>query len=335
MRCIKIHGPGDVRFEEVDQPTPGAQDVLVKVSHCGICGTDLAYIQAGGLIGPMPNPMALGHEVSGVIESVGEEVDLLQAGMRVVVNPMGANNLIGNGGPEGAFANYVLVRNAAKGGCVFEIPDALSMQDAALTEPLAVAMHAVNQGAPEKNDKVAVFGAGPIGLGAIAALRYRGVEDIIAVDMSEKRRTIAEEMGARGSCHPEEALAYLSEKQGRDSLYGLPVAGTDLYIDAAGVGQVLRDVLGLAKPGARLVVVGLHKEEVLFDFRSLLMRELTLIGSIGYPTEFPDVLKMLASGQVNTQAMRTHIMPFAAFDAALEVARNGEEAAKVVIEMSA
>jgi threonine dehydrogenase-like Zn-dependent dehydrogenase len=91
----------------------------------------------------------------------------------------------------------------------------------------------------------------------------------------------------------------------------------------------------LAKVGARLVVVGLHKEEVLFDFRSLLMRELTIVGSIGYPTEFSDVLKMLASGQVNTQAMRTHVLPFAEFDAALEVARNGEEAAKVLVEMNA
>ncbi len=334
MRCIKIYAPGDVRFEEVDEPIPGPQDVLVKVSDCGICGTDLGYIKAGGLIGPMPKPMALGHEVSGVIAAVGEEVDSIQVGMRVVANPLGANNLIGNGGSEGAFADYLLVRNAAKGGCVFEIPDALSMQEAALTEPLAVAMHAVNQGAPEKADKVAVFGAGPIGLGAVAALRYRGVEDIIAVDMSVKRRAIAEKMGARGSCHPKDALAYLSEMQGRDSLYGSAVAGTDLYIDAAGVGQVVRDVLGLAKPGARLVVVGLHKEEVLFDFRSLLMRELSVIGSIGYPTEFPDVLKMLASGQVKTQAMRTHVLPFAEFDAALEVARNGEEAAKVLVEIS-
>ncbi len=335
MRCIKIYGPGNVRFEEIDQPRPGAQDVLVKVSHCGICGTDLGYIESGGLIGPMRNPMALGHEASGVVEAVGEEVALTQAGMRVVVNPMGANNLIGNGGPEGAFADYVLVRNAAKGGCVFEIPEGLSMQEAALTEPLAVAMHAVNRGSPKKREKVAVFGVGPIGLGAVAALRYRGVENIIAVDMSAERRAIAEKMGARGSCHPRDALAFLSEMQGRDSLFGSPVAGTDLYIDAAGVGQVARDVLGLAKVGARLVVVGLHKEEVLFDFRSLLMRELTIVGSIGYPTEFPDVLKMLASGQVNAQAMRTHVLPFAEFDAALEVARNGEEAAKVLVEMNA
>jgi len=335
MRCIKIHGPGDVRFEEIDQPIPGAKDVLVKVSHCGICGTDLGYIKAGGLMGPMPDPMALGHEVSGVVEAVGEEVVSIQPGMRVVANPMGANNLIGNGGPEGAFADFVLVRNATNGGCLYEIPAEISMQEAALTEPLAVAMHAVNQGSPSKADKVAVFGAGPIGLGAVAALRYRGVENIVAVDMSAQRRAIAEKMGARGSCHPKDALAFLSEMQGRDALYGMPVAGTDLYIDAAGVGQVVRDVVGLAKPGARLVVVGLHREEVPVDFRSVLMRELSITGSIGYPTEFPDVLEMLASGQVDTNAMRTHVLPFSKFDAALEVARKVEEAAKVLIEINA
>jgi (R,R)-butanediol dehydrogenase/meso-butanediol dehydrogenase/diacetyl reductase len=252
-----------------------------------------------------------------------------------VANPMGANNLIGNGGPEGAFADYLLVRNVNQGGCLYEIPEGVSMPEAALTEPLAVAMHAVNQGDPKASDKVAVFGAGPIGLGAIAALRYRGVENIVAVDMSANRRAIAEKMGARGSCHPDDALESLTEHQGQEHLYGMPCAGTDLFIDAAGVGPVVRQVVSLAKPGARLVVVGLHREEVPIDFRSVLMRELTIVGSIGYPREFPDVLEMLASGQVDTTAMRSHVIPFSQFDAAVKVAKNGEEAAKVLVEMSA
>ncbi|MBW1885240.1 MAG: alcohol dehydrogenase catalytic domain-containing protein, partial [Deltaproteobacteria bacterium] len=136
MKQVNIHGADRVEIDEVPEPTPGPRDAVIRVSACGICGSDLGYIKLGGLAGPTEKPMPIGHEFSGVVESVGSQVTELAPGARVVVNPMSNQNQIGNGSPEGAFAPLVLVPNAADGKSVFEIPEQMPMDLAALAEPL-------------------------------------------------------------------------------------------------------------------------------------------------------------------------------------------------------
>ena len=104
MKQVNVHGPDDVRIDEAPEPIAGPQDAVVRVAACGICGTDLRYVRLGGLAGPMPQPMPLGHELAGVVESVGAEVANLKPGERVVLNPTANGNMIGNGGSEGGFA---------------------------------------------------------------------------------------------------------------------------------------------------------------------------------------------------------------------------------------
>jgi threonine dehydrogenase-like Zn-dependent dehydrogenase len=145
MQRVELHGPDDVRLVEVDEPKPGPRDAVVRVSACGICGSDLGYIKLGGLAGPTGAPMALGHELAGTIEAVGAEVQGFAPGTRVVVNPLGSGNAIGNGSPEGGFAPYLLVPNAAAGGSLFEVPDELPLDLAALAEPIGVGMNAADQ----------------------------------------------------------------------------------------------------------------------------------------------------------------------------------------------
>ena len=176
IQQVKIHGPGKVQLDDAKKPEPGPRDAVLRVAACGVCGTDVRYVRMGGL----GRAMALGHELSGVIESVGAEVSNLAPGMRVVLNPTASANMIGNGGPEGGFTQALLVRNAADGACLFPIPDELPMHLAALSEPLGVGMNAVDRTDVTAGDKVAVFGAGPIGLSAIATLRDRGVADVVA-----------------------------------------------------------------------------------------------------------------------------------------------------------
>ena len=141
MKQVRIHGPGRVELDEIDVPEAGPRDAVVRVASCGICGTDVRYVRMGG----MRRPMALGHELSGVVEAVGAEVTGLEPGMRVVLNPTAGGNMIGNGGDEGGFAPHLLVKNAADGGCLFPVPDDLPMYLAALAEPLGVGMNAVNR----------------------------------------------------------------------------------------------------------------------------------------------------------------------------------------------
>src|SRR5207248_3092218 len=122
---------------------------------------------------------------------------------RVIVNPY--MNMIGNGGPEGAFADSLLVRDVRQqAGSLLTIPDNVSMEHAALAEPMAVALHGVNRAEPQPGQKVAVFGAGPIGLGAVIGLRRRGVTDIVVIDYSPFRLERARRLGARATINPAE-----------------------------------------------------------------------------------------------------------------------------------
>ena len=199
---VKIHAPDDVRLDQVDVPSAGERDAIVRVVACGICGSDVGYVKLGGLAGPSAEAMAIGHELSGIVESVGREVVGVGVGDRVVVDPLGGNNQIGNGGSLGGMTPRLLVRDVADGGCLFQIPDSLSFEAAALAEPLGVGMQAVNRSRAAAGEKVVVFGSGPIGLAAIATLRDRGVDDVIAVDLSDTRLAVAERFGARAVLNP-------------------------------------------------------------------------------------------------------------------------------------
>ncbi len=128
MKAIRLHGPGDLRLDEIEEPVPGPADVVVQVAACGICGSDLSYLRTGGVSAPVVDPIGLGHELSGTIAAVGDSVQKLAPGMRVIVNPMGGGNAIGNGSREGAFAPRLLVRNAAVGDGIHPIPDSLSFE---------------------------------------------------------------------------------------------------------------------------------------------------------------------------------------------------------------
>ena len=180
MRQVRVHGPGDVRVDEVEPPRPGPRDAVVRVAACGICGTDLSFIRLGGSKGPGGAPLCLGHEIAGVVEWVGSEVRGTPVGERVVVHP-GTDELgrIGTGAAEGGLTPALLVREAARGGRLFRVPDGLPLDVAALAEPLAVGMRAVERAEVRRGDKVAVFGCGPIGLFALATLLDRGIEQAV------------------------------------------------------------------------------------------------------------------------------------------------------------
>ncbi len=336
MRLVNLYAPDDVRVDQVPEPVAGDDDVVVRVQHCGICGSDLGYVAAGGLAGPTGSAMPLGHELSGTVHSVGQHVSDIAVGDRVCVNPMGAGNAIGNGGGEGGFADYLLVRNASAGDAVYRLPDHLGMRDGALVEPLAVGMHAVNQARPKPGEKAVIFGVGAIGLSSIAALRYKGITDVLALDFSAERRERALSMGASDARSPADLdlLAYLSERHGAHTLQGwMPVVGTDIFIDAAGANSIVKSVLDVCKQGARLIVAGLHRTPVDVDLMMVLMKELSITGSMAYPTEFPEVLDMLQNTDMDLSAMVSHHFPLDEFNQAFAVACSPEAGAKVIIDM--
>ncbi|MBM4268341.1 MAG: zinc-binding dehydrogenase [Deltaproteobacteria bacterium] len=334
MKQVRIHGPGDVRLDDVAPPDPGPRDAVVRVVACGICGSDVGYAKIGGVAGPVDAPLPLGHELAGVVARVGSEVRGLAPGTRVVLNPMAGGNRIGNGSAEGGFCRELLVPNAAAGDVLFPIPDDLPFDRAALAEPLGVGVHAVNRAGVAHGERVAIFGAGPIGLMSLAALRDRGIDDVAIVDLSEARLEIARTLGARATIHAgrEDVWARLREVHGTGPWLGMPMVGTDVYIEASGSARVLQDILAQSKENARLSVVALHRDEIPVSFLMVLSKQLTIVGALAYPEDYGQMIEMLA--RIDLGAVITHRFPLEDFHAALAVAQDPAAGAKVLIEIS-
>ena len=333
MRLLNIHGVGDVRLDDYARPAAGPKDVVVRMKAVGICGSDLSYIKIGGIPNPR-NVTPLGHEGAGDVIEVGAEVEGIAAGDRVIVNPMMTPSNIGSGGPEGAFTEELLVREARLGDSILPIPEGISYEVAAMCEPLAVAMHGVNRAQAKAGDKVVVFGCGPIGLGMILWLVDRGVTDVIALDLAQERLERARALGARAALDPTKVdlKAELARLHGEVPSYGRVGVGTDAYIDAAGAPNILTDVIMMAKFHARLVVTAAYMRPIEFPVGRMLTSEMTITTAVGYPTEMPDVIAAMPRLNDSIRSMISHRLPFDRVLEGLDVAAR-PSSAKVMIEM--
>jgi len=331
VRQIRVHGPDDVRLDDLPVSAPGRRDALVRIAGCGICGSDISFVHMGGLTG---RPMALGHEMAGVVEWVGAEVTDAAAGDRVVVHP-GDDQLgrLGSGAPGGGLTPLLLVPEVARGGRLFPVPDGMTLPVAALAEPLAVGMQAVNQAQVKAGDTVAVFGCGPVGLLSIAALADRGVDDVVAVDPSRRRRELATEMGAAQVLDPAgvDVWAALAELHGTTPFMFGPTPATDAYIEASGADKVIGEILEHGRVGGRMSLVAVHYRPVPTNYVLLLMKEFTIRGSFEYPPRFEDAIELLARRDLSK--IITHTLPLEDFPRGLALLEGSKDCGKVMITM--
>lgn len=333
MRVAMVTAPGEATVVDVPVPTVGASDVLVKMRACGICGSDAFYISLGG-IPPRQGHTPLGHEPAGEVVEVGGDVTDISVGDHVVINPMAApGGIIGNGGEYGALADYLLVADAIRGKSLEVVPDHIPFDVAALNEPMAVARHGVNRCAPKATDKVVVFGAGPIGLGATIAFKSVGVSHVVVADLIPARLDKALKVGADAVINSadEDVMQRLFELHGAGKSMFPGKAGTDIYFDAAGAPAVISTALAAAKPGARLGVVAVHKESVPVDFVNIMSNEITIVGSMGYPDEIFEVTGDLIANWEKYAVIVSHTIPFDEVGDALRIAATPGAADKVVV----
>lgn len=336
MRASIVSAPGQT--EVVDAPTPavGPTDVLVKMRACGICGSDALYISLGGLP-PRQGRMPLGHEPAGEVVEIGGDVTGISVGDHVVVNPMAApSGIIGNGGASGALADYLLIEHAVRGTSLEIVPDHIPFEVAALNEPMAVARHGVNQVAPKQSDKVVVFGAGPIGLGATIGFKSVGVEHVVVVDLIPSRLEKALKVGADAVINSadEDVTQRLIELHGAGESMFPGKAATDVYLDAAGVPAVIDTALTAAKPGARVGIIAVHKQPVSVDFLNIMSNEITIVGSMGYPSEIFEVTKDIIANWEKYAVIVSHTIPFDDVEEALRLAATPGAVDKVVVTFS-
>lgn len=331
MHLLNIHGVGDVRLDPYRRPEPGPKDVVVRMKACGICGSDLSYVKIGGIPGP-GKLTPIGHEGAGEVMIVGSDVEGVEVGQPVIINPMNTPSYIGSGGPEGAFTEELLVREARLNDSLLPIPDGIPYDVAAMCEPLSVAMHGVNRAEAKAGDRIVIFGCGPIGLGMVLWAVDRGCKDVIALDLSDERLERARALGAHviNPSH-EDVATRIKEIHGTEMVFGREKAGTDAYIDAAGAPSILGDVIALAKRHARHVITAAYLKPIELPAGPMLTTEMTITTAVGYPTEMPDVIAAMPRLKDKIAALISHKLPFDRVLEGFDIAAR-PQSAKVMIE---
>ena len=333
-----------INIRNTKMPQIGDEDVLVKISHVTICGSDAYFFRdptfAGTIVPPML-PIVLGHECGGVIEEVGSNVKHLKKGDRVAIEPgagcgecddclSGRYNLCRDmdfmAAPpftRGALSRYV--SHPAK--MVFKLPDNMDTIEGALIEPLSVGMHAANRGGAKLGKTAVVLGAGCIGLMTIASLKAMGVSTVIASDLYQNRLENAKKMGAGNTVNAKEEDV---KKRVMELTGG---RGADLVFETAGNQKTAAQTIDLVRPGGKIVMVGNVHGETPFRFMEANNKEADVISVFRYVNIYPMAISAVASGQINVKDMISKTFPFEKTQEAFECAVNEQDTVmKVLIE---
>ena len=295
MKALVIHGAKDLRLETRDAEAPGPGQVAVALKAGGICGSDLHYYNHGGF-GPIKlrEPMVLGHEVAGEIVELGPDVEGLRVGQLVAISPSRPcyNCLYCRGGQlnhclnmrfygsampfphiQGAFQEY-LVAEAEQ--CV--VADGLTAGEAAMAEPLAVALHAVKQAGNLLAARVLVTGSGPIGALTILAARRAGAAEIIATDLSDYTLAKAKAVGA------DQTYNILKQPQAL-APYSVDKGQVDVHFECSGAAAALASGISVLRPAGQLIQLGLGGD-INVPLQTLTAKEISLKGSFRFHFEF-------------------------------------------------
>ncbi|MBR4768277.1 MAG: zinc-dependent alcohol dehydrogenase family protein, partial [Lachnospiraceae bacterium] len=296
MKAVVLYGPHNVAVGELPEPPLGAGDVRIRVAYCGICGSDLHKFEGKANTHPIRYPVALGHEISGVVAAVGENVTNFRPGDRVTADPnwsCGKCRYCRAGKPSfcerargvvKGMAEYVSVPEEN----VYALPDNLSLRDAALAEPLACCLHGIDLLDVRQGERVVLVGLGAIGLIMMQLLRRTGAASITVVEYAAEKRELALSLGATEfvCSKDEEALErYLKTPSG------------DKVIECVGRGAAQQIALSAADKGATVVLFGVSDaaEKLPVSFYDAFAKELTIKTSFVNPHTTARAVALLAS----------------------------------------
>jgi L-iditol 2-dehydrogenase len=317
MKALVLEAYGSFVFRDVETPSPGPRDVLIKVKACAICGSDVHGMD--GSTGRRVPPLIMGHEAAGVIEEVGGEVAGFHRGDRVTFDSTlycgeceyckkGQVNLCNNRRvlgvscaeyhKDGAFAEYVAVPSRV----LFRLPDEVTFEQAAMTEPLSVAYHATEQARIREGIAV-VTGCGNIGLLTAQVLRNRGFDRVVVTDVSNAKLEMAAELGFEhrvnsGERNVPEAVREMTGNR-----------GADLSFDAVGTESSVMDSVQMLRKGGECVLVGNITPVVTVPLQEIVTKQLSLLGTCASSGEYPQCLSLIADGRVNVNALISRTVP--------------------------
>jgi L-iditol 2-dehydrogenase len=323
MKALLLTEYGKLSMADMPDPVPAEDEAVVRVRACGICGSDVhGYTGATGRRIP---PLVMGHEAAGVIEHVGAPAAGFAPGDRVTfdstlycgrcefcrrgeVNLCDARRVLGVSCADyrrhGAFAELVSVPVRT----LHRLPDSLPFEHAALVEPLAVAVHAVDRQRPSPSDRIVVIGCGMIGLLVVQVLRARGCASITAVDVDERRRRLAARLGA------ERTSAQMSGS-----------AAADHVFEAVGRAETVTAAIHGVRKGGAVTLIGNLAPEVPLPLQAVVTGEIALLGSCASSGEYPKAIALLATGAVDVAPLVSAVAPLHEGAAWFERLHRGDE----------
>lgn len=342
MKALVLTAPSQLEFTDFPKPIPADDEVLLRIHACGICGSDIHGWD--GSTGRRRPPLIMGHEAAGEIVAVGPRVERWRSGDRVTfdstiscgacpycargeVNLCDHRRVVGVAPVEyrqhGAFAEFL----AVPARILYALPNGLTYQQAAMVEPVSIAIHAVQRVRLAPNATAVVVGAGMIGLFVIQALRWAGASRIIAVDLADNRLALARELGATDTLRSDlmEVPAEVARLTGGN--------GADVALEVVGVSATLNLAIASVRRGGSVVLVGNLAAKTDFPLQAVVTRELTLHGTCGSAGEYPLCLDLIARGVIRVEPMISAVAPLVDGAAWFEKlsAKDGAKFMKVIL----
>lgn len=344
MKRFRLHGPRLLMLDDVPEPNVGVNDVMVAVRHVGLCGSDKHYYAHGRCGEFVPKaPFALGHEFTGVVAAVGDQVRKVKVGDRVTVDPLLAcgqcamcrsehanlclaKRYMGSAAAwphvDGGMSEKVCVPSSN----VYPLPSSVDLETAALIEPASVALHAVKRAGSIAGASVLVIGGGAIGQLILRIARALGAVRAALADPIEYNRTFALSGGADQAVDPQAEGVM-------ERLVPQSTCGFDVVWEAAGAERALEMAIKLVRKGGVVVQVGTLPDLVSIPANLIMSKEIDLRGSIQYHKVFPEVMALLASRRLKINDLITHRFSFAEAPAAFEFSLKSRNSIKTLVDM--
>lgn len=312
MKAMLLSEYKHLELTDMPKPEVGPRDVLIAVQACGVCGSDIHGYD--GSTGRRIPPLIMGHEAAGVIEEVGSEVRNFQAGQRVTFDSTvscgdcqycraGRINLCNNRKvlgvscgeyrQHGAFAEYVVVPEHI----VYELPDDLPFEHAAMIEAVSVAVHAANRTPVKLGQSCVVVGTGMIGLLCVQAMKKAGCGTIIAIDLDDSKLALAKELGATYAINgkTEDLIDQVKQLTGGE--------GADIAVEVVGATVTIQTAINALRKGGHLTLVGNLSPNIELPLQSVVTRELSVSGSCASAGEYPECIALMTSGDIQVEPL--------------------------------
>lgn len=339
MKAAVFHGTdGGLKIEDIPIPKIGDDEILVKVAACGVCHTDLHYIEHGVPTFKKP-PIVLGHEASGTVDKIGSAVTRVEVGQRVLIPAvltcgrceacrMGRENICGDlkmlgNHFDGAYAEYVAVPSKD----VLDLPESIPLEEASIiADAISTPYHAVkNRARVRPGDRVAIFGCGGVGLNAVQIAAACGAH-VIAIDISDRKLEWAAEFGAAETINASKVDRIDKEIKKRTG------GGADIAMEIIGHPRTIEQAFDSVRVGGRLCIVGYTQEAISIIAGKIMFKELEIVGSLGCrPVDYIPLIRMVEQEKIDIKRVVTHRFGLDELPRAFEVMKEGVSLRSIVI----